>query len=358
MLQLPEHSGDDGDGKGFHALARMGVAKSLRALGYRPLLDQHLLQVRRGDNVPLSQRIKSDDISALVGEGSWRQLLLAADNMNVNCATIADGGQSAIEVLSTWPIQFESQTPDSSIRSEKCSEDYFSSALCASMKYIRAGDGDTALTRLSLCAELLYPTLLENGQREGRKSMMAHLLRLQQLVEFQEIATCYCNSVSGSNHSIDGTLHVLQGKVLSSNNDNIEKVLNCWRKRLINGSALNASVSCETLLALRLSLLVSLPTTRVNSRSSSSNPSDFAEKSRLMLQFMNQIMDVCGTSNNDLCMSSAFLVSPILYQTKAHVLKNLAMSHIDHNEHALAVAELSLFERYLIFPFDVCKYQL
>jgi hypothetical protein len=333
-------------------------------------------------------------LSALAGEAAWRQLIFsdAASSSssslltNAPASTLAGAGDSrgvdaagatAVTNLARWPDYLETDTHAHGPLSGAAAgggggglggvlpDDHFSSALCSSLLALRSGQRPRVLSRVAQCTRRLFPALLEEGLREGGGGLQRHLLRLQQLVEVQEAASSLpppsCLSLSPTATATPASAPASAGTVA------VGQVLDSWRARLAGGSALNDPVCCESLLSLRLALLVSLPAPPLLSGTSTSSASASAAacgggggcSPRHLFQFLQQVLDVAGGESGGSEGAggrgdghghghATLLVSPLLYQTRALLFAPSSMRGQEEGQgkgQEVIKAEFALFER-------------
>jgi hypothetical protein len=298
-------------------------------------------------------------LADLSGEAVWRQLLFSAAPNNEGCPPAAPdclpltaASSEAIANLIRWPEYLDTDYETDGPAPLLLPDDYFNNALCASIQGIRAGRRKGRVqARLSECTRLLFPALLEEGQKEGRRGLMLHLMRLQQLVEVQEVVVCVDRRPRPGQGRLPLLLPPLPHAYEYQHAPRLAQVLAGWRERLGGGSALNDSVCCENLLSLRLALLTSSARTTAASLTphqetgeASSLPLSGTSSAAHLFMFLWQVLDVAGGEGGG---ERQLLVSPLLYQVKSLLFG--ADSSCENSGQDLAKAEFALFERYEFF---------
>jgi hypothetical protein len=328
MLQLPRST------RSGNAESELGVAESLRALGYH-----HLLRQNVDINYKVSPNSHSNEVtSPNTGDESWRHLLFSDEFECFDEEHIAGSNAvGAVTNLSQWPDYLETDSIDHypvvNGSGSKIPGDYFNSALYASLQGIRNGQHVRVMKRLRECTSQLIPALLDEGHKEARRGLMWQLVRLQQIVEIEEVAS----SISYADYKGLTRFPTQQGLC--------SKLISSWRERLNSGSALNDYVCCEKLLSLRLGLLA-CPVLSVTASSERVNSSQNRIcKSQQLTPFLHQVLDLAERADCDQD-TGTLLACPLLHQVKFLLFGALATRQ--NEDHTFIKAKFTLFERYSI----------
>jgi hypothetical protein len=225
-----------------------GISTSLRALGY-----QHLLQ----QFTDSSSKIDEDN------ESCWRNEMLRLSSRGMSVAV-------SLNQWGTLPAPVTSHHPSPS-------GDFYNGNIAAALRDISNNKRSQVVKRMESCSRDMFPSLLDLFTEESSKNLLKCMAKLEKLIE---ISDCVTNFDSDS-HSF------------------VNSILSIWRDRL--QLMTNDSVTTESVLTLRLALLMGLFNSKISEESH-------------FLQFFDQIHDATRSKMN------AHSLSPLVYQIQQYFM--------------------------------------